>query len=122
MDLQGLAHSVAGTVNSNVTVTVKVSTGFATGAGQRQVPTYADPVTGLAQIQAMSAADLRQVENLNIQGTMRAIYLRGELAGVVRPENKGGDLILEGSRTWLVRQVLESWPTWTKAAIVLQGS
>lgn len=127
MDLRGLANGVTTTVNPNKTVTVRRSTGYTIGAGRKQVPGYADPVTGPAQIQALDANDIKQLDGLNIQGTVRAIYLRGVLAGVVRPDGTGGDLVefkdpqtgvvLE---TWLVVKVLEGWPTWTKAAIVLQ--
>ena len=128
MDLRGLANGVTTAVNPNQTVTVLRSTGFTTGAGAKQVPSYATPVSGPAQIQALDADDIKQLDGLNIQGTIRAIYLRGTLAGVVRPNQTGGDLVtiaapapvaLRG--TWLVVKVLESWPDWTKAAIVLQG-
>ena len=128
MDLRGIANTVTSTVNPNETVTVLRSTGFTTGAGAKQVPSYAAPVSGPAQIQALDADDIKQLDGLNIQGTIRAIYLRGTLAGVVRPNQTGGDLVtiaapapvaLRG--TWLVVKVLESWPDWTKAAIVLQG-
>lgn len=128
MDLRGIANGVTTTVNPNETVTVLRSTGFTTGAGAKQVPSYAAPVSGPGQIQALDADDIKQLDGLNIQGTIRAIYLRGTLAGVVRPNQTGGDLVtiaapapvaLRG--TWLVVKVLESWPDWTKAAIVLQG-
>lgn len=120
MDLRGLANGVTATVNPNKTVTVRRSTGYTIGAGRKQVPGYADPVTGPAQIQALDANDIKQLDGLNIQGTVRAIYLRGVLAGVVRPDGTGGDLVEIGAETWLVVKVLEGWPTWTKAAIVLQ--
>ena len=120
MDLRGIANGVSSTVNPNKTVTVRRSTGYTIGAGRKQVPGYADPVTGPAQIQALDANDIKQLDGLNIQGTVRAIYLRGVLAGVVRPDGTGGDLVEIGGETWLVVKVLEGWPTWTKAAIVLQ--
>ena len=120
MDLRGLANGVTAAVNPNKTVTVRRSTGYTIGAGRKQVPAYADPVTGPAQIQALDANDIKQLDGLNIQGTVRAIYLRGVLAGVVRPDGTGGDLVEIGAETWLVVKVLEGWPTWTKAAIVLQ--
>ena len=120
MDLRGIANGVSSTVNPNKTVTVRRSTGYTIGAGRKQVPGYADPVTGPAQIQALDANDIKQLYGLNIQGTVRAIYLRGVLAGVVRPDGTGGDLVEIGAETWLVVKVLEGWPTWTKAAIVLQ--
>lgn len=124
MDLRGLANGVTSTINPNETVTVLRSTGFTIGAGAKQIPSFAAPVTGPAQVQALDANDIKQLDGLNIQGTIRAIYLRGTLAGVVRPNQTGGDIVKRknDSETWLVVKVLESWPDWTKAAIVLQGS
>jgi hypothetical protein len=72
-------------------------------------------------MQALDSVDLKQLDGLNIQGTTRALYMRGTLAGVIRPDTKGGDIIEIGGQTWLVVKVLESWPNWTKVAIVLQG-
>jgi len=70
----------------------------------------------------MDGKELRHLENMNIQGTIRAIYLRGALAGVIRPTSKGGDLVtLPDGSQWLVVKVIESWPLWTKCAIALQG-
>lgn len=123
MDLRGLANGVTSTVNPNETVTVLRSTGYTIGTGAKQVPSYATPVDGPGQVQALDANDIKQLDGLNIQGTIRAIYLRGTLAGVIRPGGTGGDLVKRnnGAQTWLVVKVLESWPDWTKAAIVLQG-
>jgi hypothetical protein len=123
MDLRGLANGVTSTINPNETVTVLRSTGYTIGAGAKQVPAFAAPVTGPAQVQALDANDIKQLDGLNIQGTIRAIYLRGTLAGVVRPNQTGGDIVKRKNETesWLVVKVLESWPDWTKAAIVLQG-
>ena len=120
MDLRSFSNSVSSKINSNQIVAVTRSTGFSVGAGRKQVPSYSLPVTGPAQIQALDGVDLKQLDGLNIQGTVRAIYLRGVLAGVIRPNGTGGDLITISGQTWLVVKVLESWPTWTKAAIVLQ--
>lgn len=120
MDLRGIANGVSSTVNPNKTVTVRRSTGYTIGAGRKQVPGYAAPVTGPAQVQALDNDDLKQLDGLNVQGTIRAIYLRGVLAGVVRPDGTGGDLVEVDGQNWLVVKVLEGWPTWTKAAIVLQ--
>lgn len=123
MDLRGIANNISSVVNPNVIVTLRPSAGYTIGAGAKQIPKYGLPVRGPAQIQALDNSDLKQLEGLNIQGEIRAIYLRGELAGVIRPDQKGGDLITFGlpMQTWLVVKVLESWPSWTKAAIVRQG-
>jgi len=121
MDLQGLANPVAESVNPNVLVTVRASRGYAFGGtGLRQMPQYNPAVTGYAQVQELTSSELRQVEALNIQGVMRAIYFRGKLNGVIRPESKGGDLVTIGTETFLVVKTLEQWPTWSKALIVLQ--
>lgn len=129
MDLRGIANGISSTVNPNVIATVTRSTGYTIGAGLKQVPTYAAPVSGPAQVQALDGSDLRQVDGLNLQGVVRAIYLRGSLAGVIRPNSDGGDLVTISAPapasligTWLVVKVLETWPAWTKAAIVLQES
>ena len=123
MDLRGIANGVITTVNPNETVTVLRSTGYTIGAGAKQVPSYAAPVVGPGQVQALDADDIKQLDGLNIQGVIRAIYLRGTLAGVIRPDGTGGDIVKRknDTETWLVVKVLESWPDWTKAAIVLQG-
>lgn len=127
MDLRGIANQVSDVVNPNILVSVQTSAGFTTGAGLRQVPAYNAPVTGPAQIQALDASDLKKTDGLNIQSDIRALYLRGRLAGVIRPDSKGGDLITitqavpELLGTWLVVKVLETWPLWSKVAIVKQN-
>lgn len=120
MNLRGIANSVSSQVNPNVSATIRRSTGYTIGAGLKQVPTYSD-TSGMVQVQALDGGDLRQLDGLNITGTLRAVYLSGNLAGVIKPESKGGDLIVMGGQTWLVVKVLEHWPTWTKAAICLQA-
>lgn len=128
MDLRSIANTVSDTINPNVIVTVQPSIGSTQGAGYRQTPAYGASVVGPAQIQALDNSELRQLDGLNIQGAIRGIYLRGALAGVIRPNSKGGDLVVIAAPapialigTWLVVKVLESWPLWSKAAIVLQG-
>lgn len=131
INVRGLANGATSTVNNNAIVRLRRSAGYTMGAGRKQVPTYADPVDGPAQVQALDSDDIAQIAGLNIQGAVRAIYMYGPLAGVLRPDQIGGDLIdipplgqlpgADGTQTWLVVKVLETWPTWTKAAIVLQG-
>lgn len=121
MDLRGIVNGATRAVNPNIIVTVKRSTGSTVGAGYRQVPSYAAPVSGPAQIQALKYSELKQLDGLNIQGVVKAIYLRGELAGVVRPTGVGGDIVTFGEQDWLVVTIFENWPTWTKAGIQLQG-
>lgn len=123
MDIRGLANGATSTVNPNETVTVLSSLGSMTDpATYKQTPIYDIPVTGPAQIQALNNSELRLIDGLNLQGDIRAIYFKGNLAAVVRPNQKGGTIVKRGfpSQDWLVVKVLETWPTWSKAVIVLQ--
>ena len=120
MDLRGISNTVSDTVNPNISVTVKASTGYTIGSGLKQVPSYAAPVTGFAQVQALTAADLRHLDGLNIQGATKSIILRGELNAIVRVNSQGGDIVIIGTQTWLTVAVLEQWPLWSRCAIQLQ--
>ena len=122
MNLRAIANAATQSINPNKPVTVKVSNGYTIDpATRRQVPAYTVE-TGQANIQALDGKDLKQLDGLNIQGTIRAAYLYGNLAGVVRPDSKGGDLVEFNSQSWLVVKVLETWPDWCKVAIVYQGA
>lgn len=121
MNLRAIANAATQTINPNTSVTVKISNGYTKAqSGGRQIPQYITE-TGQANIQALDGKDLKQLDGLNIQGTIRAAYLYGNLAGVVRPDSKGGDLVEFSGQSWLVVKVLETWPDWCKVAIVYQG-
>jgi hypothetical protein len=83
-------------------------------------------LTLFGDVQPISWRDLQQLDGLNLGGIRWKIYLNGEVDAVVRPELKGGDLIVISTGrhrgTWLVNQVLEQWPDWVCAAITLQNS
>lgn len=130
MDLRTIANQVSNCVNPNIIVILQTSAGSTLGAAGRQQPLYNSPISGPAQIQALDNVDLKKIEGMNISGSVRAIYMKGNLAGVIRPDSKGGDLIgipaapgvpalFVGS--WLTVKVLESWPLWTKIVITKQA-
>lgn len=120
MDIRGIANTVSDTVNPNIIVSVQASTGYTIGAGLKQVPSYAHPVTGAAQVQALTEADIRHLDGLNIQGATKAIILTGQLNAIVRPHSQGGDLVTIGTDTYLTVAVLEQWALWSRCAIQLQ--
>lgn len=111
-------------MNPHTTALVQVSDGYETLPGGRQEPAYKTPYGIPAQVQALTFKDLHQLDGLNINGTKRAIYLRGRFDGVVRSLMKGGDLITVTAGVhkgvWLVVLVLEQWPDWCKVAVTLQ--
>lgn len=79
----------------------------------------------LAQIQPVTWRDIQQMDGLNLEGIRWKAYLNGQVDGLVRPERKGGDLIIISSGrhqgVWLVAQVLEQFPDWVCAAITMQN-
>ena len=123
MNLHMAANAAIQAVNPNYPVTVKLFSGWQTNADGTRTPTY-NAVNGIqGQIQSLTFRDIQQIAGLNLQGTRKACYLSGEIDGLVRATQKGGDLILfpDGS-TWLVAIVLEQWPDWCKAAVTLQNN
>jgi hypothetical protein len=87
--------------------------------------TMTTSLTVLGQVQPITWRDLQQLDGVNLGGVKWKIYLNGEVDAIVRPERKGGDLIVISSGrhqgTWLVAQVLEQFPDWCCAAIVQQN-
>lgn len=120
INVRSLVNPATNNINTNSDVVILRSIGFTVGAGRKQVPKYDYPLAGKAQVQALDHADLEKLQGLNLQGVYRAIYLTGKMHGVIRKEGLGGDLIKYNEQTWLVAKILETWPTWTKAAICLQ--
>ena len=130
MNLQGITAAAISAVNPMVTAQLRVSTGNVTNADFTVSPSYAAAVPVQAQVQSLTYRDLQQIDSLNLQGTKRAIYLQGDVEGIVRPTNRGGDLItMPDGTVWLVAQVLEQWgqnantpaEQWCKVACTLQN-
>lgn len=122
MNLHSIVFGAIGSVNPHVAGVLRVSTGFTTAADGQQVPTYAAPANITVQDQPLSVSDLKQLDALNIQGVTRAAYLFGDVQGVVRVDQKGGDLLAFNNRVWLVAAVIETWdtPGWCKVGLTLQ--
>ncbi len=124
MNLNSIVAGAVGAVNPRIPVSVQVSTGNAVGADGTVTPSYADPVTVLAQVQPLTFRDIQQLDGLNLQGTRKAVYLSGGIDGLVRFSNQGGDLITFPDGTvWLVAMIAEGFNLtagWTKALVTLQ--
>lgn len=110
MNLHNIVSGAIASVNPLITVTIQPSTGYATNADGLRTPTHGAPVTMQAQRQALQYNDIVQLDGLNIQGTRCKLYLNGNWEGIVRADQKGGDLITfpDGS-VWLVALVAENW-------------
>jgi hypothetical protein len=125
VNLHQRVSGIIARVNPMQTITVRHSTVFTQAADYTRAPTYST-TTMLGQVQALTSAELAQVDGLNLQGEKLAIYVNGNLEGVSRPDNAGGDLItLPDASVWLVVLVDENWARtsgWTRAVIVRQKS
>ena len=128
MNIRGIANAAIQPVNANIPIVVKTPNGFTIDpATRRQIPGYIS-TAGYGQLQALDGDDLDQVNGLNIQGTIRAMYLYGSIAGVIRPDSSpqshvvftSNEAGITKSREWGVFKVLETWSDWCKVAIVYQ--
>lgn len=120
MNLHGIVSGAVGAVNPQIKAMLSVSAGNVVGPDFVQVPAYLRPKAVMIQVQALSGKDLAQLDSLNIQGSTQAVYVSGDVEGVVRPDNKGGDLLVFNHQIWLTTAVLERWPDWVKISIVRQ--
>lgn len=125
MNLRGIANSLTQAINANQTVVWQRSTGFTTDASGKRTPTFSTSNVQ-AQIQAIDGGDLQHLDSLNMQGVFRSVYLYGNVAGVVRADQKGGDILkfpqVPGGPvySWMVTLVRETWPQWCRVIVTLQ--
>ena len=123
MNLHQVVSGAIGAINPFVTVTLRVSTGYAQSPDGAQVPAYAADVTVQAQVQSLSARDVQQINSLNLQNIQNTVYLNGNVKGIVRADGTGGDLIILGDGSvYKVAAVLEQWADWVKVAVTLQNN
>lgn len=119
-NMHGLVRGLIQTINPDETVTLKTSTGYDTLGDGTQVPQYSTQSYPGSQIQALSGDDLKQIANLNLQGTLRKGYFYGDVQAIVRAAGRGGDVIIRAdSSVWLVTHVLETWANGAWCAVVL---
>ena len=121
MNLHALVRGAINSVNPDIPVSIQRSAGYTTSPDGTRVPVYDAPLAAMAQVQELTAADLRKLDGLNIQGAVRSVYLNGQWNGAVRPGGTGGDLLTFQGRVWLVTAVLDQFPDWTHMAVTLQN-
>lgn len=127
MNLHGIVRGAITSVNPDIPATLLRSNGYVTGADGKQVPVFLS-FNGRIQVQGVSGKDLEHTDNLNIQGVLRTVYLVGNWAGVVRADQKGGDIMkfpqVPGAavQDWRVVLVKEQWPDWVSVIVCLQST
>lgn len=129
MNLHQLVRGPITAINPDITGTLRRSTGYTTLPGGKREPTYAD-TTGRIQVQALGPVDLKHVNDLNLQGVDRKVYMYGDWGGPIRADQTGGDLLqfpVRGvMRTWKIVTVFETWDApigangWCAVGVVMQ--
>ena len=124
-NVRALANKYIQVTNPNQKINWIQSNGYVTDdAGKRTPKTIT--LTVDAQVQALSATDLKHIDGLNITGVMRSVYMYGNAAGVVRADQIGGDILVFPeapnccNKNWLITQVMETWPDWCHVIVTLQ--
>jgi hypothetical protein len=125
INVRGMANAATQNVNSNLTIDLLRSNGYTISPNGKQVPAFLT-LSGAAQVQGLAAKDLQHMNNLNIQGVLRKVYLYGNWMGVVRSDSKGGDVLVfpqapgMDDQQWKVVTVFETWADWCSVGVVLQ--
>lgn len=91
-----------------IVATLRMSDGYDTQPDGTTRPRYNDVLVSV-RIQPASAADLALHEGLGQNTLTRTVYMPGEIKGVDRAHQFGGDLLLFEGATWLVTGQPELW-------------
>lgn len=122
LNLHATVRQAIQAINADIAAAYFKSMGYQANAIGRQVPSYAQPVDVIIQTQPPSKMDLAHAERMNIQGTIRVVYLYSNPDAVRRVDAKGGDLLwfspFDGApvENWLVAGVPERWSVGTNNA------
>lgn len=133
LNLHAIVRPAITAVNDDTAANWLVSTGAAANTDGSRTPKYAPQQPVTAQVQPPSGKLLQHAEFLNIQGTIRSVYMYGNPQSISRVDAKGGDLLkfpqYPGAKvdTWLVFVVEESgWNVddggWSRVGVVLQAT
>ena len=117
----GIAGKLTVPVNPHLTAQLLIADGYEVADDYSTIPKHITLDIRI-EVQAMSSSDLEQIENMNQQSDMRAVYIIGGIKALNRPLQYGGDKMVFYGSEWLVTQVLEEWGdgTWSKVAVTRQ--
>lgn len=125
LNLHQIVRPLISAVNTDVKGTVQIYIGQDSKPGGIRVPKYRTCENVSMQVQPLTYDDIKLLDSLNIQGVRRKIYLNGHLDGLVRSQDKGGDIITlttgPNAGVYLVALVSEAWPDWACVFCTLQN-
>jgi hypothetical protein len=126
MNIRKIVRKGITMVNPDVEATITRSTGYTTGATGKRIPTFQTIEGVKIQNQGQNGEALKQAQNLNVQGVVNTVYISGEWQGMLRGDKTGGDIMYFPEKSggtpkkWMIIQVAESWPDFTKVIVCLQ--
>ena len=121
MSLHDMVANAISSINPMMQCQWYKSTGNSSMLGTSRTPTYAPMAMITAQVQQLTAADLKHMNDLNMSGITRKVWCDVTLTGIDRAAGLGGDkLVLPDGTFWLVVQVVETWPDWCSALLQKQ--
>lgn len=121
LNLHNVASGVISAANPMTEVIVKKCTGVISNPDYSRTPTYFE-YPEKVQFQALSQKQLEHMNDMNIQGILKKVFLKGLWEGVDRKKQKGGDLIVEqkSGNVWLIVEVLEAFHGWSSVCVSKQ--
>ena len=121
MSLHDLVANIVSSVNPMMLCQWYQNTGVVVAADGTTAPSYAAPTTVSCQVQQLSSADRKNLNDMAVSGITRKVWCDVILTGIDREAGLGGDrLYLPDGTIWLVVQVVETWPDWCSALIQKQ--
>src|ERR1700679_1553742 len=105
MNFHRIVNAGVRMINRNVLVTIRRSAGSQQNPDLSRTPQFYE-IRRLAQIQPMSQEDIQMTQGLNISGLHRHIWINGQVDGLERGAQKGGDFVLTpDGKTWKITYV-----------------
>jgi len=124
LNLFGVVSAAVSTVNPREWVNIESSVGYVTNADGTRVPNTPTVTRILAQIQAAEYDALQQNSGINLSGQNLSAYIEGNWMGVIRADQRDGDVIVRANGTrYLVIAVPENFQDldgWTRVLMTRQ--
>lgn len=132
MNLHALVNPVIAVINPNTIGDLYVSTGPSasnSANGYKPQPTFKLFAGVSMQVQAVSGIgtdgpNIQHIDSLNLQGTLRSVWINQNVEAIDRNAGKGGDVVFMLNQWWIVPQLVESWDQdgpWTHFIVQLQN-
>lgn len=110
MHLRRLVRGPINAINRDKLIVWRAYRGTLFPGGGIATPTYAPALKVFAQVQPIPTDQLAHLEQLNIQGVLRQVYLRNAVASAVRADGTGGDLLYFPERwTSAAEEAMVAW-------------